>query len=50
MGAISKRTIMEQSPYTSDSSKELRRLEEEGNGITVDAGEIADAEQVKGNN
>lgn len=30
MGAISRRTIMELSPYTTDSAQELRRLEEEG--------------------
>lgn len=35
MGAISKRTIMEQSPYTTDSAQELQRLAEEGADITV---------------
>lgn len=29
MGAISKKTVMEQSPYTTDSAQELQRLEEE---------------------
>ncbi len=36
MGAISKRTIMEQSPYTTDSAQELQRLAEEGADITED--------------
>ncbi len=30
MGAISKRTILELSPYTTDSAQELQRLEAEG--------------------
>ena len=29
MGAISKKTVMEQSPYTTASAQELQRLEEE---------------------
>lgn len=39
MGAISKHTIMEQSPYTTDSAQELQRLAEEGADITEDAEE-----------
>ncbi len=42
MGAISRRTIMEQSPYTTDSAQELQRLAEEGTDIT---GEMMDAGQ-----
>lgn len=34
MGALSKRTIMELSPYTTDSAQELQRLEDEGKSIT----------------
>ena len=34
MGAISKRTVMEQSPYTTDVSLELHRLEDEKTGAT----------------
>ena len=33
IGAISKRTIMEKSPYTTDSAQEMQRLEEEGRPI-----------------
>ena len=33
MGAISKRTIIERSPYTSDSAQELQRLAAEGVSI-----------------
>lgn len=33
MGALSKRTIMELSPYTTDSAQELQRLEDEGKKI-----------------
>lgn len=33
MGALSKRTIMELSPYTTDSAQELQRLEAEGKKI-----------------
>ena len=33
MGALSKRTIMELSPYTTDSAQELQRLEDEGKSI-----------------
>lgn len=33
MGALSKRTIIEQSPYTTDSAQELQRLEQEGKSI-----------------
>ena len=33
IGAISKRTIMERSPYTTDSAQEMQRLEEEGRPI-----------------
>ena len=33
MGALSKRTVMEQSPYTTDSAQELQRLEDEGKSI-----------------
>ena len=33
MGALSKRTIMEQSPYTTDSAQEIQRLEDEGKSI-----------------
>lgn len=33
MGALSKRTIMELSPYTTDSAQELQRLEDEGKNI-----------------
>lgn len=33
MGALSKRTIMELSPYTTDSAQELQRLEFEGKSI-----------------
>lgn len=33
MGALSKRTIMELSPYTTDSAQELQRLMDEGKGI-----------------
>ena len=29
MGAISKKTVMEQSPYTTDSAQEIQRLKEE---------------------
>ena len=36
MGAISKRTIMELSPYTTDSAQELQRLAEEGKSISDD--------------
>ena len=35
MGALSKRTIMELSPYTTDSAQELQRLEDEGKSICV---------------
>lgn len=41
MGAISKRTVMEQSPYTTNAAQEIRRLEDEG--ATIDelvAGDI----------
>ncbi len=50
MGTISKRTIMEQSPYTTDSTQELQRLAKEDADITKDAGKITDAEQIKGDN
>lgn len=33
MGALSKRTIMELSPYTTDSAQELQRLADEGKSI-----------------
>ena len=33
IGALSKRTIMERSPYTTDSAQEMQRLEEEGRPI-----------------
>ena len=33
MGAISKRTIMEKSPYTTNAALEIKRLEEEGASI-----------------
>lgn len=33
MGALSKRTVMEKSPYTTDSAQELQRLEDEGKSI-----------------
>lgn len=33
IGAISKRTVMELSPYTTDSAQELQRLEDEGKSI-----------------
>jgi SPP1 family phage portal protein len=36
MGALSKRTIIELSPYTTDSAQELRRLESEGKAIGTD--------------
>lgn len=39
MGAISKRTIIEQSPYTTDSAQELERLKEEGKDVSDRAGE-----------
>ena len=38
MGAISKRTIMEQSPYTTNAAQEIQRLEDEENS----ADEVAD--------
>ena len=34
MGAISRRTIMEQSPYTTNAAQEIQRLEDEGKDIT----------------
>ena len=34
MGAISKRTVIEQSPYTTDVSLELHRIDDEQKGIT----------------
>lgn len=34
MGALSKRTIMELSPYTTDSAQELQRLADEGKSIS----------------
>jgi hypothetical protein len=37
MGAISKRTIMEQSPYTTDSAQELQRLADENVPIDKEA-------------
>lgn len=37
MGALSKRTIMELSPYTTDSAQELQRLEDEGKSITEES-------------
>lgn len=39
MGAISKRTIMEMSPYTTDSAQEMQRLAEEGADISDDVSE-----------
>lgn len=33
LGAISRRSIMEQSPYSVDTAQELKRLEDEGKGI-----------------
>ncbi len=41
MGAISKRTIMEKSPYTTDVSLELQRMEGEGN-VTEEEQNAAD--------
>jgi len=41
MGAISKRTIMEKSPYTTDVSLELQRIEGEGN-VTEEEQNAAD--------
>lgn len=41
MGAISKRTIMEKSPYTTDVSLELQRIEGEGN-VTEEEKNAAD--------
>jgi SPP1 family phage portal protein len=35
MGALSKRTIMELSPYTTDSAQELQRLEDEGKSLRL---------------
>lgn len=37
MGALSKRTIMELSPYTTDSAQELQRLEDEGKSICINS-------------
>lgn len=37
MGALSRRTIMEQSPYTVDSAQELQRLADEGKSIYDDS-------------
>ena len=36
MGALSRRTIIELSPYTTDSAQELRRLESEGKAIATE--------------
>lgn len=36
MGALSKQTIIELSPYTADSAQELQRLEDEGESIRED--------------
>ena len=44
MGAISKRTVMEQSPYTTDSAQELQRLADEGKSITDDAEPLENTE------
>lgn len=44
MGAISKRTIMEQSPYTTDSAQELQRLADEGKAITEQNDEVMEEE------
>lgn len=41
LGAISKRTIMELSPYTSDSAQELQRLEAEGKSIYANSNPIS---------
>lgn len=38
MGAISKRTIIEQSPYTTDVALELGRIKEDANDSVVDVG------------
>ena len=40
MGAISKRTIMEQSPYTTNAAQEIQRLKDEGRDIA----ELVDGE------
>lgn len=45
MGAISKRTIMEKSPYTTDSAQELQRLAEENMPI-VGAGNVTVPEDI----
>lgn len=45
MGALSKRTVMEQSPYTTDSAQELQRLEDEGKSIYSSPVEETNKEQ-----
>ena len=45
MGALSKRTVMEQSPYTTDSAQELQRLEDEGKSIYSSPFEETNKEQ-----
>lgn len=45
MGALSKRTVMEQSPYTTDSAQELQRLEDEGKFIYSSPYEETNKEQ-----
>ena len=45
MGALSKRTVMEQSPYTTDSAQELQRLEDEGKTIYSSPFEETNKEQ-----
>lgn len=45
MGALSKRTVMEQSPYTTDSAQELQRLEDEGKSIYSSPYEETNKEQ-----
>lgn len=45
MGALSKRTVMEKSPYTTDSAQELQRLEDEGKSIYSSPFEETNKEQ-----
>ena len=47
IGALSKRTFIEQSPYVSDLSQEISRLEAEGNSIYSDSAEEAEEPQAE---